>query len=170
MKNLQKKYFQFLNDNNKKSLLEEIKILLPADIADFIIYLNKTEAILHFIQIIDELTLAKVFKTLPQSIINKIFEHLSRDKIVNIIHHMDLDDVADILLEIDEDLKTEIISKLDKSFVKKLTPILVSDEESAEGIMNPDIFTLPSNIKVKEALEIIKKTQKQIFKYFLSCS
>lgn len=78
---------------------------------------------------------------------------LSAELLSDIFKEMSADDAVDILADLPQELISEIVSGMDIEDQNKLGKLLAYKEDTAGGIMNPEILTLRKDMKVHEALQ-----------------
>ncbi|MFC1498963.1 magnesium transporter [Verrucomicrobiota bacterium] len=137
---------------------EEVKPLIeschPADIADII-----DRAPHHAHQ--------KIFSLLPDEIKpdvlaeletvaeSDVLDSLSVDEISDIVEEMAPDDAADVLGELPAERSRKILDLMEEEESEDVRKLLKYDDETAGGIMTPDVVAMHENQTVGEALEAI---------------
>ena len=117
----------------------------------------------------------RIVKELPKELISEaisemdeetrpglLLTYLHPEIASGLIHELDLDDAADLLAQIPEDYKEKILYYIpdeEESILKKL---LTYDEDSAGGLMNPDVVYVNENLTKLEALrELVRQSEEE---------
>ncbi len=160
----------------KEEALEHILVLLEKKeyihARDLMIGYNAVDVAEIIEEILDEIDLDTaiiVFRMLPKDVSVDVFSYLPGDDQVRIIHGiteresndiieaLDFDDKIDVLEELPANLVDKILEKTPKNERKKINTFLNYPENCAGTLMTPDYISLRMDMKVKEALEYIKK-------------
>ena len=116
---------------------EKIINILPADIASEVI------AEMHEEQDAGELLIS-----------------LDKEKRSEIIEELDYDDATDIISQLDEEDQEELLEDIDQEDATNIRALLNYDENTAGGLMNPELIKVNINMDKKDALdEIIHQSE-----------
>ncbi len=131
---------------DEKHILEDIKDLHPADIAELYRELELEEAKFLYL-IADDETAADVITELEEDERGRLLDSLPSEVIAKrYIGKMESDDAADVLGEMDEERQQEVLSHLeDIKTAGDIADLLSYDEDTAGGLMGKEF------IKVKES-------------------
>jgi magnesium transporter len=158
----------------QKQLLKEIKpILERGDISALKNALESEHSgdIAEIVEIVDDSYKSKIFNSIDKEtaaeVLEKIdpatrtqvFELLGDEKIKNSFTELDLDDAADLLAEMPEETSERVLSSLDTADRVKISQLMSYPEDSAGGIMDPVLISLPENATASQAVEKIRKTE-----------
>lgn len=95
-------------------------------------------------------------ETEPENILSA----LPTEQAVQLLENLDSDDIVDLIAKIPEDKKILLLSKMDKESADELKFLLEYPEESAGGLMNPDVIKVNAKLTKKEAVkEIILQSE-----------
>ena len=85
---------------------------------------------------------------------------LDPEKRSEIIEELDYDDATDIISQLDEDEQQEILEDIDQEDATNIRALLNYPEDTAGGLMNPDVIKVNINLDKKSALdEIIRQSE-----------
>ncbi|MDM1397074.1 magnesium transporter [Myroides odoratimimus] len=145
-------------EKNEKELLEILKDLHYADIAEIMNELSGEEAIYIF-DILDSEVTAEILLELNEDVREKILKTLSPKEIAEELDELDTDDAADIISELPESKKEEVLSELeDLEHAKDIVELLRYDEDTAGGLMAKEFVSVNENWSV---LTCVKEMRKQ---------
>jgi len=86
-----------------------------------------------------------------------ILKSLRNKYIVSLIEKAESDDSVDILGEVPKSKAKSILSELTKEKKEQIAPLIKYEEDTAGGLMQSELISLPSNTIVKEAINQAKK-------------
>lgn len=116
---------------------EKIINILPADVASEVI------AEMHEEQYAGELLIG-----------------LDPEKRTEIIEELDYDDATDIISQLDEEDQQELLQDIDQEDATNIRALLNYAEDTAGGLMNPEVIKININLDKKDALdEIIRQSE-----------
>ncbi len=72
----------------------------------------------------------------------------SPDDLVQAVGDLDLDDLADILNDLPDAVITEVLRAMDKQDRERLAQVMSYPEDSAGGLMNPDVVTVRPDVSL----------------------
>nr|WP_231374046.1 magnesium transporter [Aureivirga marina] len=145
-------------NQQQKVILDSLKDIHPADIADIMDELNFEEAIFIF-KILDKEKKADVLTELDDDSREKVLNALSSKEIAEEIDDLETDDAADIIAELTDQKKEEVISQIeDTEHAKDIVDLLRYPEDTAGGLMGKEL------VKVNEdwsMLRCVKEMREQ---------
>ncbi|WP_121967445.1 magnesium transporter [Myroides sp. N17-2] len=149
---------ELIAENNEQGLLEILKDIHYADIAEIMNELSVEEAIYLF-DILDSEVTAEILLELDEDVREKILKNLSPKEIAEELDELDTDDAADIISELPEDKKEEVLSELeDLEHAKDIVELLRYDEDTAGGLMAKEFVSVNENWSI---LTCVKEMRKQ---------
>ena len=80
----------------------------------------------------------------------------SADDLVQAMGDMDIDDLADILDDLPEAVITEVLSAMDRQDRDRLAQVMSYPEDSAGGLMDPDVVTVRPDVTLDVVLRYIR--------------
>ncbi|HQU08635.1 MAG: magnesium transporter, partial [Verrucomicrobia bacterium 21-51-4] len=76
---------------------------------------------------------------------------------LKILESMDPDDAADVVADLEEEDRERLLDKLDPETAATMRELLQYGEDTAGGIMNPEVVTIAWDATVDEAIQHIRK-------------
>lgn len=146
------------SQSKDNALWKELLSLHPADIAQL---LERSTSQIG----------TALFKKLPTEISIEVFLHLTGPSQAILLPHLDSDISTAILQEMPADKVTDLFGYLDSDNLKKYLKLLQKkhrqmvisllsfDPESAGGIMNSDVLSLPDHITIEQGIDLLQHIQ-----------
>ncbi len=78
------------------------------------------------------------------------------EELVQAAEGLELDDLADLVTDLPERVTTEVIRALDQADRERLQRVLTYDEDSAGGIMNPDVISVRPDVTLDVVIRYIR--------------
>ncbi len=78
----------------------------------------------------------------------QLIRDMDETELVTAIGSLDIDDVADILEDVPDAVVREVLSSMDRQNRDRLVQVLQYDEDSAGGLMNPDLVTVRQDVSL----------------------
>ena len=143
------------NSETEQQLREELNSFHEADLAD-IFQMLKTEERLKCFLMLDEEKAADVIEYLPAQLQVEILGDIDESLASRLISKLPHDEAADVLGEMEEDETQIYLNKLPEKFSSEIRELLTYNEDTAGGIMNPQVLTVLYTMKVQDALDTIR--------------
>ncbi|HDP69502.1 MAG TPA: magnesium transporter [Actinobacteria bacterium] len=86
-----------------------------------------------------------------------IVENLSISVISEILNEMPSDDAADLIADLSEQMSEKVLESMDPEVAAEIKGLLKHGEETAGGLMNPDVVTLKKGMGAQEAIDELRK-------------
>ncbi len=99
---------------------------------------------------------ADVFEELDVEHQVEFLRERSDEQAARLLAKMAPDDAVDLLTELDQERRVPILQRLPQATQLKLRGLLSYNPETAGGLMNPDIVSVPASASVAEALEAVR--------------
>ncbi len=131
----------------------------PADIAHLFRYLDLKEQKIFFNLIEDPETAAYVLSELDHITGAQLLEQIDKETITEVLQEMPYDDAVDIIRNMPEELAEEILTSMQDEDSEEIEQLLLYDEDTAGGIMSPEIFSLGQDLSVREAIEAVQQAE-----------
>jgi magnesium transporter len=131
----------------------------PADVAHLFHDLERREQRILFELIADPEMAATVLSELDPEVSAQLLENLNKAEIVTILDEMANDDAVDVIQNFPEGLAEEILQLMEDEASQELEQLLQYEEDTAGGIMSPDIFSLSEEMTVREAIGAIQQAE-----------
>jgi magnesium transporter len=145
---------EWISLNREFDIIDLFAELHPADIADLIDNLEEQEKI-HLFSLLDVEKASDVIPELSDISREQILEDISDKKLAEIIDEMDSDDAADVIAELTEEQARAVLDVIEPEESEDLKELLKYDEESAGGIMQSELISVPETATVKDAVNAV---------------
>ncbi len=103
--------------------------------------------------VVDEASQGGVLVSLHDEVRDSLIEGMDTEQLVEATRDLDLDDMADIIVDLPEEVSNQLMLSMDKASRDLLNQVLSYDEDSAGGLMNPDVVTVRTDVTV----EVVKR-------------
>jgi len=80
----------------------------------------------------------------------------SPDDLIQAVGDLDLDDLADILNDLPDAVITEVLRAMDRQDRERLVQVMSYPEDSAGGLMNPDVVTVRPDVTLDVVLRYLR--------------
>jgi magnesium transporter len=80
----------------------------------------------------------------------------SPDDLIQAMGDLDIDDLADILNDLPDDVVTEVLRAMDRQDRERLAQVMSYPEDSAGGLMNPDVVTVRPDVSLDVVLRYLR--------------
>ena len=137
-----------------RSILDQAR---SSDVAEIMEVLDEDDRQTIF-KLLDVHDAGEVLEKVDSSMRQSMVEDLSADHLGTILETLPPDEAADVVAELDEDITGEVFEHLGKAESARITQLLTYDEDTAGGIMTPDMVALERHQTVTDALEAIRQT------------
>ena len=107
-------------------------------------------------ELIDEASQGEVLISLHDEVRNSLIENLNTEELVEATRDLDLDDMADIIVDLPEELSNQLMLSMDKTSRDMLHQVLSYPEDSAGGLMNPDVLRIRTDVSVDVVLRYLQ--------------
>jgi magnesium transporter len=104
-------------------------------------------------------TAAEVVTLLDDAVRGEVVEDLDTEALTEIVSNLPPDDAADVLGELTDEQADQILDQLEEEQSDQIEELLEYDEQTAGGIMTPDVAALRANATVAEAIEYIRQAK-----------
>ncbi len=129
--------------------------LHPADIADIIEELAPAERG-AVIEGLDPATAAEALGQVKDDLQVRILEELDKGRAADILEQMPPNEAADVLAELPEQTAVEVLGDMNRQEREELIGLLQFEENTAGGLMNPDVFWAPETTTVSQAISLLR--------------
>ncbi len=160
--------------DEKKELLEQIEHLLEAqdvsrlgqllsdqrssDIAEVVELLDNEQRRTLF-DVLGKPTSAEVLEKVDEATRAQLFDLLRDDEIKSLVSELDYDDAADLLAELPDDISEKVLNSLAPADSTEIKNLMRYSEDSAGGIMDPVVISVPEDATVAEAVSKIRAAE-----------
>ncbi len=158
---------RLLRRHAKSNLENMLAKLHPADLALIFRHISTEERNEVFLTIASVDHAAEVVSEMDEHLIEELLTELPIEKTMQLMKALSTDDEADILQLLPDDLAEEILNRLKDSESDELESLMAYPENSAGGLMIPDVFALHEDITVGEAIASIQNQDEQEMVFYL---
>jgi len=145
----------YLNQQQMDAAVEMLAQFHPADIADLLESLEEEKKRAVF-QKLDTEVASEVIAHLSEFSREQILSDLSHRRLGQIVDEMDSDDAADLLTGVPAEVVEKVLARIDAEDSEHLRRLLVHGEETAGGIMQAELLSVPQESTVGEAIDRVR--------------
>ena len=146
---------ELMDSDTEQQLREELNTYHEADLADIFQQMNPEERLACFTKL-DEEKAADVIEYLPPQLQVEILGDIDESLASRLISKLPHDEAADVLGDMEDDESETYLEKLPEKFSSEIRELLTYNEDTAGGIMNPMVLTVPYNMSVRDAIDTIR--------------
>ncbi len=154
----------YLTSKSVPELTKFIKESHPADLGEILNHLEREEKEI-FLSLFKPEEAARVLPEMEPSSRGELLEDLDDTRLTQILEVMPSDNAADILGDLPEEREEKILGLMKKEEAEDVHRLLEYEEDSAGGIMTPDFFALPREMRVEEVLERLRRSDIEAISY-----
>ena len=107
-------------------------------------------------EVVDEASQGDVLVSLHDEVRDSLIEGMDTEQLVEATRDLDLDDMADIIVDLPEEVSNQLILSMDKASRDLLNQVLSYDEDSAGGLMNPEVLTVRSDVNIEVVMRYMQ--------------
>lgn len=158
----------------QRHLLEQIEGLIEAsgmaalgrllseqrssDIAEIVEVLDNDQRRFIF-DVLEKPTSAEVLEKVDQACRTELFELLREEEIQSLVGELSHDDAADLLAELPEQTRRKVLHHLAPADAAEIRKLMKYSEDSAGGIMDPVLISVPEDATVAEAVSKMRAAE-----------
>ena len=147
-----------LEAQEKSTLRELLNEQRSSDIAEVVELLDNEQRRTIF-DVLDKPTSAEVLEKVDEATRAELFGLLKDDEIKALVSELDYDDAADLLAELPEDISEKVLNSLAPADAVEIKKLMSYSEDSAGGIMDPLVISVPEDATIAEAINKIRATE-----------
>jgi len=106
-------------------------------------------------------TAAEVVVMLDEAVRGEVVDELDTEALTEIVSELAPDDAADVLGELSVQDSREILEQMPDILSDKMRELLEYDDQSAGGIMTPDVVAVPESATVADAVGLVREASHQ---------
>lgn len=153
--NLHQQLVAALSSDDDKRLAAELVQTRAADIAESFELLSDEDRS-RVLFALPPHTAAEVVVMLDEAVRGDVVDDLDTESLTEIVAELPPDDAADMLGELSSDEVVEILDHMTDEQSEQIGGLLGYDEETAGGIMTPDVVAVPASKTVGDAVEFVR--------------
>jgi magnesium transporter len=158
--NLHDRLVDALSVEDERGLVDVLSQARAADIAESFELLSEEDRS-RVLFALPSHTAAEVVVMLDEAVRGDIVEDLDTDALTEIVSELPPDDAADVLAELSSAEVLEILEHMTDEQSGKLEELLEYDEETAGGIMTPDVVAVPASKTVADTVEFVREATQE---------
>ncbi len=156
--------------NGRLEVVEDlVNVLHPADLVDVLHNLDVEERRVIYGRLSLE-PLSEVLDEADEALMRDILETLDDRKISRVVEILPSDEAADLVGALPEDRAASVLALLKKEDSEEVRDLLRYDEETAGGIMETEVVSVPENALVAEAIDMIRRAveeERRVYSVFV---
>jgi magnesium transporter len=149
-----------LQDADDVRLAHELAEVRAADIAECFEELHDEDRS-RIIFALRPHTAAEVVGLLDEAVRGEVVDELDTESLTEIVSELPPDDAADVLSELTREEGHEILEHMPDEKSEKIEELLAYDENTAGGIMTPDVVAIPAAATVADAVEYVRAASQE---------
>jgi hypothetical protein len=138
------------------TMMQKLKKLHPADLADIVEKLNSKERE-KILDSLEEETVARIIEEVDDDVRKQIIQQIDKSDLKDIFENMNTDDVVDVIQDLPEDLQNKVISTFDEITKKEIDQLSNYEEDTVGGLMTTDFIEVSIDWSVKQTIEHFRK-------------
>jgi magnesium transporter len=148
----------FLESGDKHGLTELLRDQRSSDIAE-VVELVDNEHKRAIFDAMDKPLSAEVLEKVEEAARAELFELLGNEELSSIVLHLDPDDAADVLSELPEEKRIKLFRSIPADESAQIRKLMGYSEDSAGGIMDPVVISVPESATISEAVNKIRAAE-----------
>jgi len=151
------------DDKTLKSVLDKLH---EADIAQILDNLNEDQQqyVIHLLEI--ETAASVISEMDAESHPEELISNLDTSLAASIIGEMETDDATDLISLLTEEAQDRVLNQVDKEDAADIRQLMEYSEDTAGGIMNTDLISVPSYFSKKEAVEEVIRQSEEVENFY----
>ncbi|MFN2431780.1 MAG: magnesium transporter [Gemmatimonadota bacterium] len=145
-----------LEQGGEAGLSEMVRRVHPADLADLLERLDEEERVRVFRLLPPELA-SETLAELEREDRGELLEGVDPGRVQAIFGRLEADDAADILAELGRAEAEQILDAMAPEDSREIAALLAYDEESAGGVMTPQVVAVSETASAAEAIDRIRE-------------
>ena len=147
-----------LESGDMQALTQLLRDQRSSDIAE-VVELVDNEHKRAIFDAMDKPLSAEVLEKVDEATRAELFELLKNEELSGIVLHLDPDDAADVLSELPEEKRIELLRGIPAADLAEIRKLMGYSEDSAGGIMDPIVISVPENATVAEAVNEVRAAE-----------
>ncbi len=152
---------QVLESGSVRKATRMLNALHPAEIAHVLQSLPPPQRKLVW-QMVDDAAEGEVLLYLNDDVREEILRGMDATKILAAAEGLDVDDLADLVQDLPATVTSEVLSSLDEQRRERLETALSYPEDSAGGLMNPDMVTVRPEVTLDVVLRYLRRRKDRL--------
>jgi len=149
---------KFVEEGNRSGLGEILGEQRTSDIAEVIELLGNEERRTVF-DVLHRSAAAEVLEKVDEATRSALFELFGEVELLRLISELDPDDAADVLAELPEEHSEDVLEQMPVDEAEQIKDLMSYSEDSAGGIMDPELVVVQEDATVGEAINEIRSQE-----------
>jgi len=149
---------QLLESEDMPTLRKVLSDQRSSDIAE-IVELVDNEQRRAIFEVMDKPMSAEVLEKVDEATRAELFDLIKDKELSGLLLHLDPDDAADVLSELPEEKRSALLDKMPLAESAQIRKLMGYLEDSAGGIMDPIVISVPEDATVAEAVNKIRAAE-----------
>ncbi|MEZ4270667.1 MAG: magnesium transporter [Myxococcota bacterium] len=150
---------QLFEPGNRDALRMYLRLLHPADIAEFISLVEESRWRNITVEL-DPETLGEVLTQLDESHRERLGNLLHTKRLIEVVDELETDDAADVLADLSDEKSAMVLGELEAK--KQIESLLAYPNDSAGGIMQTEVCRVSEKATVAQAIEVVRTVRDHI--------
>ncbi len=138
------------------TMMQKLKKLHPADLADIIEKINSSERE-KILDSLEEKTMARVIEEVDEDLRRKIINQINKEDLKEVFENMDADDVVDTIQNLPQNMQNEVIATFDEVTKRQIAQLSNYEEDTVGGLMTTEFIKVSIDWTVKQTIEHFRK-------------
>jgi len=147
-----------LESGDMSALGELLRSQRSSNIAEVVELLDNEQRRTVF-DVLDKPTSAEVLEKVDEATRAELFELFDDEELTSLVSHLDPDDAADVLSELPEEERAELLKSIPPVESAEIKELMSYSEDSAGGIMDPVVISVPEDATIAEAVNKIRAAE-----------
>jgi len=157
-KKLLKQIERFLESKDMSALGELLGKQRSSNIAEIVELIDNKQR-RDIFDALDKPTSAEILEKVDEATRAELFDIFGDEELRSIVSELDPDDAADILSEMPEQNRVELLENIPPAESAEIKELMSYSEDSAGGIMDPVVISVPEDATVSEAVNKIRAAE-----------
>ena len=144
-----------LESGTLRRVRSELNSMHPAEIADLLESLPPAQRDVVW-ELVDPENDGEVLVELNDEVRSKLVDGMEAEELVAATEGMDLDDLADLVPDLPETVTRQVLQSMDHQDRERLRSVLGYPEDSAGGLMEPDVVTVRPDVTLEVVVRYLR--------------
>jgi len=146
---------ELLRDGEEEALRIFLRLVRPEDIADWLDLLSSDDR-QRIVEALDHEAAGTVLNDTTASIRSELVEDIDPVRLARIAESMPADEAADLIGELEDEESEQVLHHIKEEDEEVLRDLLRYPEDTAGGLMNPEVVALTPETTVDDAIAVLR--------------
>jgi len=147
---------QLIESKDFEQLRQVLSEARSSDVADVVEVLDEIARQILF-DLLDPKDAGEVLEKIDEATRSQIVEDLTNDELTDIVATLPPDEAADVVADLPEEQTEKILDHIPQTESEQIEKLLEYEEDTAGGIMNPELVTANINGTVRDAIHSFRQ-------------